>query len=500
MGKFNDYVTAENTALLVFSSVSFGTTYYGLSTIATSDTSLATVLTALIVLLLQGALVFFLLTMMRFRGGTRIVSAFMYVVLMNVSVYFSYNAYYDVFQSENYERKTVKSSVDSLRNQSQSVVDSVQEMGVRLVELSEYSSRTAIVEKESGRTCDPEVPSGEGPRRYLRDQEAIEFKELNEDFNRLASDVTDYQVELSGILDDYNLEGESTDIAGIELEINRIANRLNAIISTDFEEGSTVSRLRTILQRLEKSKSSARSSMESYDTRSNQYVNVSCPDTRIGLAVDNILTSSFPKIASFSLFDSSDDREVMDRSRRVYLSMFGITEESAEQSKDFDLSDYFPLVAGFAVDIFLLLTPIFSNLYKRNPPITRDDAEKAAKFLTGKAKLDTPYVFMSSIMFKSRSGSYLVVPSLGSYVDEKEKKISYGRDLASLIEIWAARNYVSIYVRHVKGKKLPLSYFSIYDYEGAANDRFDVYKINASVWNEYLLSMYEEGNDEIKDT
>ena len=317
VGFFTNARTTPVVLIILLSVISFYTSYDGLVrfSFATPDEAswLNLSILGLVVFCIQLVLVYSLRKMaLTRRLGVKFRWLPLYILMMCISVFFSYGFYYKLLRAEGFAQENFTAQLNQARDGAQNYLMSFEAVESGGLQLKQYSERRAREEERLGGSCgDGSVP-GKGPRRTVRNNEALVFSAIANSIDPLATRIRGDIDKLKGIIENYRPDNQ--DVTSLQNEINSIINQINISRNAPVLRESS----RVIAQRV--------------GNKRQQIVptavgNIPCPDSTITLNGNAMLQSiqNLPVMDDVQLFNPFDQRNVLNRAMDVIRSIPGLT-------------------------------------------------------------------------------------------------------------------------------------------------------------------------------
>ena len=486
----NHTQTFKMTLLLIIllSVISFVTSYQGLLILHAVGAEKPDVwqqgFTAFVVFTIQVTLVVTLLfTIHGYRWVTRALALSVYLVAMLFSVFFSYGWWYEVFRAGSYAQEVYQGSVESVRSSAKIYEQAFGDVQEGVDALSKYSALKAREETLYGGTCGASLP-GRGALTYLRNQEASFFDGMAKDINGLQQKVKSNVGELNRLLSDLSL-GDSAAIRQRERELNDMVSLLN-----QYKQGAALMKMRT---QLEERRGDKRQLLESQNPKNDERAVVACPDSDITDKIDDVLLAldHLPETGKVSLFDQNNSTTVLERSWEVFSAIFTLRDLNLAQEKVAGLkltsTDYMPLVAGFLIDLFILVLGFIDGLeygrFYTGKKYSLNDAHHLEKFHSANAAGNSQLALLQPYLYKGWFHYYLIIPVAQAIESPQEQRL---HQVMAWLE---AHKKLESFAHAVGLSRLPRvmqEFFSTQSERPVA--QFDIYRIKKSMWRELVIS------------
>lgn len=317
--------------------------------------------------------------------ATRLLYVCGYVFLTVISVGFGFGFYWKVLESRSEASRSAESAVGQVEGSLHAAVTRLEQLQSTLDSLTAISTQKAETERQAGTSC-PNSKPGDGPRRKMRDDDALRFK-FASDFvkNRIGTVKTDLaglDVDLQKIVkDDKSTIDAKT---GTRNDFMRNLSRKLDMTVTGFNAFRTDPQLKQI--RIDLADRSDKVTFT--DTKGASY---SCPDNQLTMALKGVvraidelpalekpkiatvegseavieafrrLTATFYGALSFKLPPSPEELRELQKKAVQSLDNAGVAQSRANaMAAEAGLSkrDYVPLAIALFVDLCLLLVSI----------------------------------------------------------------------------------------------------------------------------------------------
>ncbi len=480
--------------VILLSVISYVTSYKGLVILnVENDNDLSqwqTIFIAFMVFTIQATLVVTLLfTIHAYRRITQILAIFVYIVAMLFSVFFSYGWWYEVFRAGSYAQEVYKDGVESIRVSAKTYEQSFANVREVADELSKYSAGRAREENIYGGTCGENSRPGKGPLNYLRNDEARRFNLIVGDVGKLEDKVGVHILQLNRLLDDLDLSEEGI-VQQRERELNDIVTLIGG-----YKRGPNVIRIR---EELEERRGDKRRFLESVSPNDNdERVVVSCVDAEITRKIDALFAAfdALPEPRRVTLFDQSNNRTVLQRAWQVFSSLMDVDTLTNTKEKLAELklssTDYVPLVAGLLIDLFILILGLIDGIeygrFYTGRRYSSQDAKQLASFHQSKAADNDQLNLLQPYIYNGWLSYYLIVPVPQAAISEREQQ------LLRLVAWLDAHKKIDRFAHAVELARLPAIMQEFFTMEADENEwrklwRFDIYRVNKSMWRELVIS------------
>jgi hypothetical protein len=373
--------------IIALSIISFYTSFDGLSNyVSSGELGLSRselVFLAVIVVIIQLLLIVALNNLSRhISWGGKMMWVVLYVIAMSVSVFFSYSFYYKLMQADNYAQMNFDAQLSNVLLKANIYQESFVDVHSSSKHLTVYSKETALLERRHGGTCGDNSSAGKGPRRDLREEEAMLFAQMGTDITLLSLKINQDVASLKRIKQSYSPENNT--VAEVQQRMNEMIFRINR-----YRQGGVVNQAITDLRQ---HTGKARGKLW---VQAREYT-ISCPDSKISRATKALLSSlkDLPVLEEIALFDSHDDKEVMERAMQVFLSIptvlrkallpFAYAGDEINSNKEGDniqmkdelaisSGDYAPFLLGGLVDLIIFLVGFTNGAQSKQRGYLRPD-------------------------------------------------------------------------------------------------------------------------------
>ncbi len=298
-----------------------------------------------------------------------------YVFIMGLSVFFSYQFYYRFISAENFAKTTYVEAVNDIYGKAENFSRKFATAKEELGNLKTTSMHLKGVEDQVGGTCGNKAVTGCGVFCWLRATEANEFGMYADQIAELNDKSQNIVKNIQFELDKFNPDTFSKQ----QLNINKLVGDANDLIT----ESDIVNRIKQGLAAREN-----RHALMARNTRDEVISDIDCshenpekirPGIELALASLNQLQA----VAAPALFDPHDEQLVQHRAWYVFKSMF-ITGEDA----DISTLDRSPIFFGVSIDVLIFLLGLSGEITKHRKNILRlhpDDGKSL--FAVSKAKI-----------------------------------------------------------------------------------------------------------------
>ncbi len=475
--------------IILLSVISFVTSYKGLLILHAAGSAGADIwqqgFTAFVVFTIQVTLVLTLLFTIHGQCWiTRVLALSVYIVAMLFSVFFSYGWWYEVFRAGSYAQEVYQDSVESVRRSAKAYEQAFASVQEGAEALSKYSALKAREETLYGGTCGEASLPGRGALTYLRDQEAVFFDKMAQDVNGLQKKVKGDVSELNRLLADLK-PGDSAMIRQRERELNDMVSQLN-----QYKKGPVLERMRT---QLNERRADKRQFMESQNPKREERTVVSCMDSEITGKIDDVLLAldHLPTTGKVTLFDQNNSTTVLERSWDVFSSIFTLRDLAQAQEKVAGLqltrTDYMPLVAGFLIDLFILVLGFIDGLeygrYYTGKKYSMDDARNLELFHDAQENGKGQLALLQPYLYHGWFSYYLIIPVAQAIQSEQEQRL---HQVTAWLE---AHKKLECFAHAVTLPRLPAvmqAFFATHPERQV--EQFDIYRMSKATWRELVIS------------
>jgi hypothetical protein len=475
--------------IILLSAISFVTSYKGLLILHTAGSGSTDIwqqaFTAFVVFTIQVMLVVTLLFMIHgYRWITRVLALFVYLVAMLFSVFFSYGWWYEVFRAGSYAQEVYQGSVETIRSSAKEYEQAFGNVEEGADALSKYSALKAREETLYGGTCAEASPPGRGALTYLRNQEASLFDGMVKDVSGLQQKVKSNVGELNRLLSDLKLK-DSAAIQQRERDLNDMVSIMN-----QYKNGPVLAKMRT---QLLEHRGDKRQFLESQNPKSGERTVVSCVDTDITGKIDALLLAfdGLPETRKVELFDQNNSSTVLERSWDVFSTIFTLRDLGLAKEKVAGLkltrTDYMPLVAGFVIDLFILVLGFIDGLeygrFYTGKQYSLHDAQNLEKFYAGQSAENSPLALLQPYLYRGWFSYYLIIPVAQSIQSDKEQR------LHQVVAWLEAHKKLDNFAHAVGLPRLPAMMQAFFaTQEERQVSQFDIYRMKKSMWRELVIS------------
>ena len=480
------------TLIVLLSLVSFYTSFDGLRLFALVDSKKDSTIGILIIGVLVLSIQLFLVYSLHRVAKTKRFSVkarwiFPYIMMMLVSVFFSYGFYYKLVRADGYAKDKFTVQLLAARKNTQQYLNAFELIQNGGDKLKEYSLSRSNEERQFGGTCGDGSPPGKGPRQKFRLEEAEKFKYIAENISPLTEKVKSEITELQQAIDSYS--PTIKDLDAFQRSLNDIVQRINAN-NTSFILSYTKE---AISARIGKNRETIISG------------GLGCPDitiTNSGNVMLRNITSLTP-LDEIKLFNPRDQKEVLVRAMEVFKSIPNVVVRflvsdvqaskfsGAKRNKDnviLKTADYVPLILGVIIDFMLLIIGVTNGVKSRQDnwlspefkgeyfSVTDADKIKKSLGLTNVVEVIQPHVL------KTLGGYFFIIPN----ASVKDHPLS-GK-LLEMFEVMATERIKPAYLRNIPFQWLPPSVKNHMDnlYSHLeTKPHFNFYRMNKAQWEEF---------------
>ncbi|PID45091.1 MAG: hypothetical protein CSB47_10060 [Proteobacteria bacterium] len=488
-GFFTNARTTPVVLIILLSAISFYTSYDGLvrfSFATPEEASLVSLIVlGLVVFCIQLVLVYALRKMaLSRRWMAKVRWLPLYMLMMSISVFFSYGFYYKLLRAEGFAQENFTAQLNQVRDGAQDYLLAFEAVERGSKQLKLYSERRAREEEKFGGSCgDGSVP-GKGPRRTFRNNEALVFSAIAKSIEPLGQQVRRDIGQLQNIIENYR--PDTQDVMSLQNEINGIIHEINTRRNAPVLAESS----RVIAQRVgEKRQRIVPTAAGS----------IPCPDSTITLNGNAMLKSIefLPFMEDVQLFNPFDQRNVLNRAMDVIRSIPGLAvawwknedlKPLMEHGKDSTRrDDYVPLLLGALVDFVLLIVGLADGYISRRRNWMSADfegdyfsAEDVSKL---RAITDMKHLAsnVQPYLYDSLGQCFFVIPSSPVHGNRMAS------ELLELFEVLASERIKPAMLRQVPYAWIPRSVRNeVYAILGddAEHLTYNVYRMSAMQWDE----------------
>ena len=489
VGFFTNARTTPVVLIIILSIISFYTSYDGLVrfSFATPDEAswLNLTILALVVFCIQLVLVYSLRKMaLSRRASVKFRWLPLYILMMCISVFFSYGFYYKLLRAEGFAQENFTAQLNQARDGAQDYLMSFEAVEAGGRQLKQYSEQRAREEERFGGSCgDGSVP-GKGPRRTFRNNEALIFSAIASSIDPLATRVRADITKLQDIIENYRPDMQ--DVTSLQNEVNSIIHQINTSRNAPvLQESSRVISLR-VGDKRQRIVPTAQGS-------------IACPDTTITLNGNAMLKSiqNLPLMEDVQLFNPFDQRNVLNRAMDVIRSIpdliltwwnGGSVEAVMEQGKDSTKrDDYVPLLLGALVDFVLLIVGLADGYIarRRNWMSSEFEGEYFSAEDATKLRGITDMMHLASnvqpYLHNSLGQHFFVIPSSPVHGNR------LASEMLELFEVLSSERIRPAMLRQVPYSWIPRRVKDeVYSIMGddAEHLTFNIYRMGAAQWDE----------------
>jgi len=408
----------------------------------------------------------------------------LYILMMCISVFFSYGFYYKLLRAEGYAQENFTAQLEQVRDGAQNYLLSFEAVERGSKQLKLYSERRAREEENFGGSCGDGSSPGKGPRRTFRNNEALVFSAIASSIEPLGAKVKTDITRLQTIIEDYR--PNTQDVVSLQSEINGIINEINLNRNAPVLRESS----RVIEQRVGDKRQSIVPTAVG---------NIACPDNTITLNGNAMLNSieGLPFMEDVQLFNPFDQRNVLNRAMDVIRSIPSLltawwnNEDMTplmEQGKDStNRDDYIPLMLGALVDFVLLIVGLADGyISRRRNWMSKDfegeyfSAEDAEK-LRGITDMKHLASNVQPYLHDSLGQHFFIIPSSPVHGNR------LASEMLELFEVLSSERIRPAMLRQVPYSWIPRGVKNeVYSILGddAEHLTFNVYRMSATQWDE----------------
>jgi hypothetical protein len=363
--KFKKTIEKIKIGMIVFglSFISFYTSYSGLLKISGSSDKMAMLFMAILVGMLQYILVFSInkfyirdIFKKDWIKALLILSA--YLITTTISVAFSFSFWYETFSAENYSKRSSALQLNKVRDSLVDAKNSFQLMGSSLMTLSTKSASTSEREKKFGRTCNPNVGSGEGVYTWLRADDSMQTKKYSEEIMSLQSQLDEEIVKVSSYLQKFDPKG---DVVAFNREVN---NRIKEINIKFFQSPILGELMRMLIER----SGANRQHITVIHRYTGHSSTQSCMDREFTDGAKRVigLIANLKNIEGLHFFDIHDKNKLFARTTSVLFAIFNPSvkiksSNDMENPDDITDDDIKAVSAGFIIDLLILIITLYAK-------------------------------------------------------------------------------------------------------------------------------------------
>lgn len=493
-GFFTNARTTPVVLIILLSVISFYTSYDGLVrfsfTTPEEASRISLAVLGLVVFCIQLVLVYALRKMaLSRRWMAKVRWLPLYLLMMCISVFFSYGFYYKMLRAEGFAKENFTAQLNEVREGAQNYLLAFEAVERGSNQLKLYSERRSREEETFGGTCgDGSVP-GKGPRRTFRNDEAQVFAAIANSIQPLGVKVKEDITRLQGFIDSYR--PDTQDVASLQSQVNSIIHEVNTSRSAPVLQESS----RIIEQRIDDKRLRIVPTATGY---------IACPDNTISLNGNAMLNSiqNLPSLDDVELFNPYDQRNVLNRAMDVIRSIPSLAQAwwrgddltpLMEQGKDStQRDDYIPLLLGALVDFVLLIVGLADGYISRRRNWLSPRFEGEYFSAEDVDKLGN----ISDIKYLSSNIQPYLYNSLGQHFFMIPSSPIHGNRIASemleLFEILASERIRPAMLRQVPYSWIPRSVRDeLFDIFGDDSEfmTFNVYRMSATQWDELKQSL-----------
>ena len=473
--------------ILLFSTISFYTSYTGLiklSGVEAQDYVLKTFI-AILIVGIQFALVFsinsfYIKDLIRRNWFKAIALLCIYSITMIVSVTFSFSYWYEDFSAKNYAKRNSELQLNKVKKSLIEAKGSFLSMEQSLTKLSNYSTTKSQYEKTFGGTCSGVPRIGEGPFTWLRADDATYTKSYSSEIKKLQKSLKVEIEEVSKYLETFKPKG---DIG----TFNRTVNDKITEININFFNNPILQSLKSML--LERSGKN-RQQIHVLSKKTGNTSKESCIDRDFTFGANRVikLINSLKPINTLTFFDMNDTNKLFGRTTAVLIALIDPSYKIKDTDKissptDITYDDIYAVSAGFVIDFLILLI----TLYGKDPKEDLVPITVVKDILNGK--------YSKKILSKLRlflaeldKSHLLAVPN-----DADDETIE---NLKVLILYMQQHKLAKLYINERKADRLD-KYFSKNLRDAYPDSTFRIYRINKKKFNKLILQNVLAGADDV---
>jgi len=298
-----------------------------------------------------------------------------YVFIMGLSVFFSYQFYYRFISAENFAKTTYVEAIKDISTKAENFSRKFATAKEELGNLKTTSTHLKGVEDQVGGTCGNKAVVGCGVICWLRATEANEFGIYAEQIAELNDKSQNIVKNIQFELDKFNPDSFATQ----QLKLNKLVGDANELIT----ESDIVNRIKSGLEARKN-----RHALIARNTRDEKIADIDCSQEtpekiRPGIELALASLNQLQTIAAPALFDPRDEQLVQHRAWYVFKSMFINGEDETISTLDRS-----PIFFGVSIDVLIFLLGLSGEITKHRKNILRlhpDDGKSL--YAAGKAKL-----------------------------------------------------------------------------------------------------------------
>jgi uncharacterized protein with PQ loop repeat len=453
------------TIVLLLSVVSFYTSFDGLRHyMFGNDTENASwallLLLAFLVFLIQLLLIVALMRLtQRISFSNKVSMLMLYMIAMGFSVFLSYSYWYQAIQADNYAYNNFNVQLDDSLSDVGVYQDTFSSIKKIATELAEYSQETALLEKNKGGTCGDNSSPGAGPRLALRNSEERLFTQMNNDISLLNDEVSQKINKLDSIRYGYSPD------ANIQ-ELQQAMNVVIAEVNRYKQNPDLVKAKRQLKIHSGENRATLSTTLNGGDRT------VSCPDAIITQKSERLLAriNALPVLKNIRLFNSQDQREVMERALKVFLvipstvkNLVIPSEEVAQENEQeqsaeaVNSADFTPLILGVMIDLIIFFVGYGNGKYSQQRNYLSGKYHGQHFSVTDAIKIN--HVFNIDSLRENLQWYHhqlgrkhlIIIPS-DAY---RQSENTHKRNLVSLMESLLANSRISLQALRVPFETLP---------------------------------------------
>ncbi|MEN8219441.1 MAG: hypothetical protein ABFS56_24415 [Pseudomonadota bacterium] len=480
------------TIIITLSIISFYTSFDGFITMSfgslSKTPSMIILLLFVLVVALQSILVYALFKFIDVDYLIlRITWLFCYGLVMLVSVFFSYSFYYNFIRADNFAEENALSQARQVKDTFQSFQNEFDNIRSTVIALSEYSSEMSERERNYGKTCDPNIGKGNGPRRHFRDQEATLFQSFVTGINALQKKIIQDISMIAAEIETYKTD----EVLNAEAKVNQRITKVNL-----YKDALI---LKEIKQVVAEHTGDNRYQVQSIDPSTNQRVLIDCPDPAFDRKAKLILSSlnKLQPIPPVKFFNPNDDKQRFARTFAVFIAVPSIglgTYAPEDTSNAITKWDMAPIAVGFFIDFLIFLICFADGITKKtkNQPINDnyegqyfgvEGIKAIGDYLNSSVESDV-FSKLQKYCHSSLLSKLFFVPVIEDATDAQEQKI------VQLFNILEANGQVTYSITDLPAKGVHKSVKKRLNIQKDDPRFFNVFKMSKKAWREMVLSSY----------
>ena len=297
----------------------------------------------------------------RYVFGGLISSAWLliYLFIMSLSVFFSYQFYYERMSADVFAKDTYQQAVDDILSNTQQFGRQFDDAAKELDRLAQISSTLKAEENAHGGTCGGLAWRGCGSVCSLRETEATEFAHHSKRLNQLDQDL---QAKIAEIL----LAGKNFQVknfANDAAQLKKLVGDANYLLASSSD---MLVLKRALAERKNRASLSAIRQLPTGGSKTLSGIDCSSekpPQIKPGIEQAEASLSRITPITVPPLFNANDRQAVLGRAFEVFKSFF-VSSETGKTSKPTHISnlDRMPIVIGVAVDLLIFFLGFIDEL------------------------------------------------------------------------------------------------------------------------------------------